>query len=211
MNADRDAYSSGPILPVVKIGQNLGVFTQSTYRFYRVLHIEPFPATRQTTFDFGAVNTAASSTQQEVTVINAMEGSLQHVRCFVLDDIELEIAQIRASGRFLANTVQARITLYTQAHDPYLATTTLFVLGKDKPVFGIATNRTGYNLLQSRVVFFGFRYILDRLNPLQEKALQALTLNTAGELPDTDEGVRMKTMLAKGLTATIVPAEGRGA
>ena len=203
-----DPYEPGPIVPAVKMGQNLGVFTQGSYRFYRCLYIEPLPPSRQLTQDIGSVGANANSAATEITVVNALAGSLHQVRAAPLDDFEAHVTQVRGTGRFITNTQQARIMPTLASVDPYYVSTTMFILGNDRQVYVTAYNQTDYALGQTRLKFWGIRYVLDRLNEHQERALQFATMNRVGELED---GGAERLLLKGGLTATIVPAEGREA
>lgn len=196
-------YFPGPITPVVNIGQNLGVYIQGAYNFFRVLFVEGLPPGRQTIQDFGAVNAATTGTTAEVTVINAQEGSLVHVRAAPLDDFEAQFSQQRATGRFATESQQIRVRAGIYHLDPYGATTTLFVLGNSRQVYCTPTNNTAYNLAQTRCQFWGFRYVLDRLTKDQEHILQFAVTNKEGALRQEERDA------LKFLHATIVPAEGR--
>ena len=194
-----DLYYPGPIAPVAKVGQNMGVWTNNTYRFFRILFIEGLPGSPQLVQDIGAVNANSVSTETRITVVDAPEGSIVHCRCAPLDDIEFEVSEIKASKRFVANSQIARVSLFNAAFDPYWALTTMFVLGNMQSIYVTAYNNTDYNEAKSRLKFWGLRYTIDRLDPQTELMFQkALISGNSGELD------------SRGLRATIVPAMGRG-
>lgn len=204
-----DPYFPGPITPCVKTGQNLGVYTQGAFKFYRVLHIEGIPASRTTTQNLGALAAATSSNQTEITVSNSPEGGLLHLRFRPVDDIELQVAQVQANRKFSADTVISRVMLHSCSGDPYWSATTVFVLGRNRQIYIIATNPSDYAINQSRIITWGFKYVLDPLTPEQQKVLTYAVGNKLHTLAP-DEYTRAKQMMKDGLTATIVPAEGRG-
>lgn len=194
-------YTPGPIAPVVKAGQNLGILTQGVYRFFRVLFIEGIPPSPETTQNLGAVTAAAASAATEITVVQAQEGNLIQARMAPMDDFEAQVSQVRAAGRFSTFTQQARVTPYIAGVDPHYATTTTFILGNTRSLFITAHNNTDYNLAQTRIRFWGYRYVLDRLTTAQEVALQKTVLN----MDMTPE----EAALVSKLRVTLVPAEGR--
>ncbi len=194
-------YTPGPIAPVVKAGQNLGILTQGVYRFFRVLFIEGVPPSPETTQDLGAVTAGAASAATEITVIQAQEGNLIQARMAPIDDFEAQVSQVRATGRFSTFTQQIRITPYVGGYDPYFATTTTFTLGNTRSLFITAHNNTDFNLVQTRLRFWGYRYVLDRLTTGQEVALQKVVLNQQMEPEEA-------SLVAK-LRVTLIPAEGR--
>lgn len=194
-------YTPGPIAPVVKAGQNLGILTQGVYRFFRVLFIEGVPPSPETTQDLGAVTAGSASASTEITVVQAQEGNIIQCRMAPVDDFEAQVSQVRATGRFSTFTQQARITPYIAGYDPHFATTTTFVLGNTRSLFVTAHNNTDFNLAQTRLRFWGYRYVLDRLRTDQEVALQKVVLNEDMSPEEKD--------LVKTLRVTLVPAEGR--
>ena len=195
-------YDPAMIQPVVETGQNLGVLVQGDWLFFRVDHVEGVPASRQTTQDLGSVNDASSSGETEITVVRAQDGNLLHVRMFPLDDVELDVFHGRSTGgRHTTYSTKARISAASGNADPYHAISTTFVFGKDRPMYINAYNETGYNLGQSRVRFFGYRYRLDPLPPLVGAALRK---HIRGIELEPGEGDMIRNM-----KVTLVPAEGR--
>lgn len=194
------AYNPGPIQPVCLVGENIGVWTQADYWFFKVLHIEALPASRTMQQDIGAVTSATSSNITEITVARAQDGNLLHVRAAPLDPVELTVYQQRATGRHTAFSATGVISVSTGNRDPHYASSTYFILGKEKSIWVQVANNTGYNLAQSRVRFWGFRYVID---PLPTSDINLLRKIMAGNA--TLEEKRA----APG--ATIVSAEGREA
>ncbi len=198
-----EPYAPGLLAPAVRAGQNLGILTQGAYRFFRVLFVEGVPASPETTQNLGSIaaNTTGSST--EITVVDAQEGNLIQTRMEVLDDFEAQVSQVLASGRFTTFTQHVRVTPFLRGVDPHLSTTTMFVLGNTRSIFVTPTNPTDYAIGQSRLRFWGWRFVLDRLTSEQESVLGKVILNEdSKEDRDAlrDMGIR---------AVTLVPAEGR--
>ena len=196
-----DPYAPGPIAPVAPVGGNIGVNTQNAWKFFRVVYTEGLPPGPQLVQDIGTVAANSVSAQTEITVMEGIEGGLLHGRMTALDDAEFEIAQVRATGKFITNQQRARVTPAMMALDPFCSLSTFFVLGAQKNLWVTAYNNTDYSITKTRLKFWGFRYILDRINPDQERVLVKAILNQA---MNNDEKALLKT-----LRATIVPAEGR--
>lgn len=192
-------YHSGPIEPIVMVGENIGIFTQGDYLFARVVHIEPLPPSRQLTQDLGAINTGASSGVTELTVARAQDGNLLHVRMMPLDPIEVQVYQQRATSRHTVFSAASRVNLSSGKLDPYWASSTYFVLGNQKSLYGDISNVSGYNLTLTRVRFWGFRYKLDPLPAAVQSVMRKLASGRA--LTPQEGGLVVR--------ATLVPAEGQ--
>ena len=197
-----DPYYPGPIAPVTKAGWNIGLWANNTYRFFRVLLVEPLPPGPQLIQDIGVVNASSNSIQTEITVVEALEGTLVQARFRPLDDIEVEVSQLRGTGRYVTNTQQSRVTPFSAALDPYYALTTFFVLGAAQNPYVVVYNQTGYNLTTTRIQFWGFKYFLQRLPDDQELLLRTIIVDPADQ-----RAVNQARQM--GLTATVVPAMGR--
>lgn len=199
-------YDPGPIQPVVEWGHNLGVFVQADWLFYRVSHVEGLPPSRQLTQDLGAVNNNASTGETEVTVVRAQDGNLLHVRALPLDEVELDFFHGRSTGgRHTTYSTKARVSPQTANADPHLATTTMFVLGNQRSIYANAYNDSGYDLGQSRVKFWGWRY---RLDPLPDRVTSALRKHISGVELEAGEGELIRVGGPYG-RVTLIPAEGR--
>lgn len=195
-----DPYSPGPVTPVTKTGWNIGVWADNGFRFYQVIYLEGIQLSEQMTQDLGAINAAENTSLTEITVANAAEGELVHVRCKPLDRFQAEVSQVRSSaGRFITDSQHSRIVASSRALDPYYALTTMFVLGNQRAIYVSGYNRTDYNIPQSRLAFWGYRYVLRRLETAKEEALKAVLEG------DEDKARQMN------LQATVVAAAGRGA
>lgn len=162
-------YDNGPISPVAKINENLAIFFDKAYRFYRIEFIEGIPESSPFVIDLVAianqVNIAAGQNiqKQAIQVLLMNENELLHLRWEPLDDIEGQLWQLPSQSRYSPKGGQATVSPFTRDHDPYLATTTFFILGQNKdPQIG-AFNPEAIAQPTARFAFWGYRYILSPL------------------------------------------------
>lgn len=159
-------YYDGPISPVVKQQENISVFSENKYLHYKVRFIEPIPLSRPFVADLVALSGATvipanGQIQQAVlAVIQVNQDELIHLRWEPLDDVEGALWQLGGHARFGPRGGQARVSLFTQLRDPYLASTTFFVLGgvtaKDAQIGAFNPNPVA--LPMARFAFWGYRY-----------------------------------------------------
>ena len=165
--SDEQRYYAKPgeIAPLALVDQWLGIWIQGSWQCYKVDHYEPIARSQQFTFDFGAVATQAWVAVTPVDTAAVLEQrqtppEAMQIRFYPLDDIQVLFYIGSASSRFVTLRAQAQADLFTIQMDPCLHTTEVVILGNGNPFMNIF-NPTGYNLLQSRVVFFGYRYQLN--------------------------------------------------
>ena len=163
-NEERYYSKPGPIAPLALVDEWLGIWLMTQWQCYKVMHYEPIPRSRQFIFDFGAVvaggwtgniSTAAILRQRQ-TPPEAMQ-----LRFYPLDDVEVLFYIGNADTRFMTAVQTARADILTMQVDPFLHSTEVMVLTNSNPYISIF-NPLGYNLAQSRVQFFGYRYALDK-------------------------------------------------
>ena len=196
-------YDPGPIQPVVEWMHNIGVYIQEDWLFFKVDHVEGLPPSRQLVQDLGAVTNNASSGETEITNLRAQDGNLLHIRCKPLDPVEIDLFHGRSTGgRHTTYTTKARVNLHTANTDPDCASTTMFVFGNQRSMYANAYNESGYNLAQSRIQFWGYRY---RLAPLGTGVSAALRKYVSGGAISDEE----KEMIRTVGKVTLLPAQGR--
>lgn len=187
-------YDSGPISPVAKIKENLSIWTVGAWSHYRIEFIEPMPANSQSVTELvlvsGATTIAANGqvASQLVNFLQLNEMEFLHLRWEPLDDVEGLLWEQSSVGRYVTRSLHSRVSLFTSVRDPYLATTTFFILGRDRDANIEAQNPNPVALPQARFSFFGYRYVL---SALKQDVIDGITL---GRIP-----------------STWLPAEGRGA
>lgn len=169
MNIVDNLYSSGPMAPMCQIKEHLAIFTDYSWHGFAVEWAEPVPRSSPFIVDLVDV-TGAGTLVPGQTVQGQILGILQqdsndlgHYRWFVLDDIEGQLWQLSNMARFSPRGGQAGVNLFTPMYDPWLATTTFWVLGGlgDKDARIGCTNISGATIPQARIAFFGYRYILN--------------------------------------------------
>ncbi len=193
-------YDPGMIQPIVLTGENVGVFMQQDWAFFRIKHVEGIPPSRQTTQDLGAVTSGSSSAVTQLTNFRAQAGNLLHLRFLPLDDIEFDFFSGQSTGgRHTLFSTKARVSPATGNLDRYWSTTTLFTITNERSIYAQAVNTTGYNMAQARIKAFGYRYVLD---PFPAETTAAMRRYLAGADLDAKQNE-----LIKGVRVTLVPSE----
>lgn len=159
-------YDSAPIQPVCRIKENLSVFTQNKWRHYLANSMDPWPAGSVNRVDMvtqagvaGRTTLAANGTfaKEIVQILQLNVDEFVHLRFYPIDDIECRLWEISGQPRFNINRVHARVDRNTRRYDPYWATTTFWILGKDRDMNLEVFNPNGFAMPTARVQFFGFR------------------------------------------------------
>ena len=169
-------YDNGPISPVARIKDNLAIWTSGKWEPYQIQFIEPIPRSSPLRVDFvdlsGAVTVAANGTiaRQLAQVLRLSRDEFLHLRWYPIDDMEGILWEQSSQGRYSARSVQARVNLWTEEWDPWLATTTFFILGMNRDANFEIRNPMGIAWPQARFVFFGYRYVLDELDKMPAQA-----------------------------------------
>ena len=155
-------YKAGPIEPIVLPGEIVGIWVNKVYQFYQVLYIEGIPRSDPLEIDFGALAAGASSGVTQLTLLEMPDKEFGQFRVIVEDDISALLYQGRADQRHKLENRVATYTRFTQLHDP-CGHQGEFYVHEDNYAFMDVTNQTDYALTQSRVAFYGFRYVLEEL------------------------------------------------
>jgi len=162
-------YDNGPISPVARIKDNLGIWSENKWLWYQIAFIEPVPRSSPFMVDMvaasGAVTFAAYGTiaKQNIPALLMNDLEMLHLRWEPLDDVEGMLWELSGQSRFSPRGGHARVSLFTGLMDPYLATTTFYIIGKDKEMMLEVRNPNPVALPMARFVFFGYRYILEKL------------------------------------------------
>lgn len=163
-------YDSGPIAPVCRIGENIAAWTEMKWKYYKVEFIEPIPRSQQYMVDAlvtsGVTTLAANGILQAqlLTILQMHKDEMFHVRWEPIDDIEGELFELSAVSRNNMRGGQSRVDLFTKTYDPYLATTTFWVLGENKDAQIETRNPNPVAIFTARFAFWGYRYILAPTN-----------------------------------------------
>ena len=200
-------YDSFIIQPVCQIKQNLSVYTSGIWEHFIVQFEEPVPPTPATLVEM--VTLSGNTTLAAATPINKMlvqvlqlsDSEFLHLRWFPLDNVEGVLWEKASVARFATAQIQAQVDVRIREYDPFLATTTFWILGANKDMQLEVRNPMRYATSVARFQFFGHRYVIEahpNLPPLTNHDWPALR---AG---DTEI---VKKYLGQ---TTWVPAEGRG-
>ena len=146
--------------PVALPGENICILPER--KFYRVKYVEPLPEIEK---DFGAISASSTLSDQEVEEIYMPKNELAQYRVTLkTPGLKLKVKQPRGTGRFLTKKQQAVITDLTSGTN----LTEIFQF-EDTTFIVDVTNTTSSNLSESKVVFSGFRYVLEPLKEEPEK------------------------------------------
>lgn len=169
MSEVANLYDNGPISPVAKIKENLSIWTGGAWSHYQIEFIEPMPRSRPMTVEMvtatGNVVIAANGliAKSIVAILQLADTEFFHLRWEPIDDVEGVLWELASLGRFASRAVHARVTRFTSVRDPFLATTTFWVMGQQRDMQLEVQNPNPVALPQARFVFFGYRYILSSL------------------------------------------------
>ncbi len=175
-------YDGGVIAPVAKIQENLSIFTVGHYVHYKIKYIEPMPWSSQMVVEAvvasGATTLAANGTiaQQLVNILLLNDNNLLQLRWQPLDDVEGILWEQGGTARYVTRGVHSRVDLATVTRDPYLATTTFFILGKDRDMNLEVRNPRAVAQAVARFVFFGYRYVLKPLDDITARGIEEMRI-----------------------------------
>ena len=174
-------FDSGYIQPLVKVGENISIFSTRMWNHFRVDYMEPIPAGPASQVEAitasGATNIAANGTiaKRLVTILQLADLEFLHVRWCPLDDVEGLIWELSGQQKFATRNIHSRCDLRTKMYDPTLASTTFFILGQQRDMNLEVRNPTGYIQYLARFQFMGIRYLLtDLVNGFSSNDVQLL-------------------------------------
>ena len=159
-------YKAGAIEPIVMPGETVGVWVNKVYNFFKVLYIEGIPRSEPLEVDLGAVAAGGQSAVTQLTLLEMPDVEFGQFRAQVLDDVSSILFQGRADQRHKLFT---RVATYTRLNNDPDGHEGEFYVHEDNWAFMQAQNQTGYALAQTRVAFWGFRYVLEKLEEFSWK------------------------------------------
>jgi len=118
---------------------------------YKVVWLEPIPLLIH---DFGSIAAGKAKDKVKVETLKMPKSELGHFRFKVLDDVEVELYQPKATARFATVTEVGKVD--------FRAFGEVFVW-EDAVPYMTVRNPTRYDLPMSRVAFSGYRLQLERL------------------------------------------------
>jgi len=153
-------FRAGPVEPVVEVGHNLLLANARNYKLYHVAYIEPIPRSHPLVVNIGAILAGATAPDfNPAAVLDFNYGQLGQLRAAVIDDIHVTMLQPAGQARFGNMNVFATINAFSALYDPCAHETEQFIFEQDR-MFLRAVNPTGYALVQARIAFWGYRYVL---------------------------------------------------
>ena len=155
-------FKAGPIETIVLPDETVGIWVNKIYKFYKVLYIEGIPQSDPMVLDFGALAAQTPTAITQLALLEMPDLEFGQFRAFVSDDIAASLWQGRSDGRYKVNNRNGRLTRFTDLRDP-CGHTTEFYVHEDDFAFMQVLNPTDYALAQTRMNFYGFRYVLEVL------------------------------------------------
>lgn len=153
-------YKAGAIEPIVMPGEIVGIWVNKVFNFFKVDYIEGITRSEPLEIDLGAVVALGQSVVTQLGLLEMPDTEFGQFRCEVLDDVSAILFQGRADQRHKLFT---RIATYTRfGKDPDGHSGEFYVF-ENNLAFMQTLNQTNYDLSQTRIAFWGFRYVLDPL------------------------------------------------
>lgn len=154
--------------PALRVGHNVGVLSQGSMNFYRVRFLEGLPAGAQSVIDLGAIAASTASTTGQTTktvesVLQLDDNYLTQMRFLPLDDFTLQVWEQGGTARYWTRNLQAEINRFSAQRDPSAAKTEIFILGYNRDAQFVARNPQGKALTRSRLMVWGWKYVLQPL------------------------------------------------
>lgn len=168
-------YKSGPIEQIVMPGETVGIWVNKVYEFYKVQYVEGVMRSDPLTIDLGALAAGGQSAVTQATLLQMPDTEFAQLRMEVLDDVEIIVYQGRADQRHKLFNRVATLSRILSLFDPDGHTSEMYEF-EDNYLFLQAANQTSYALPCARVVFWGFRYVLE---PMTQYSWNAGTLPDA--------------------------------
>jgi len=156
-------YKAGPIEQVVLPGETVGIWVNKVYEFYKIQYVEGIMRSDPVTIDLGALGALGLSALTQVTLLQMPDKEFAQFRMETLDDVEIGVYQGRADQRHKLFTRAATLNRFLPLFDPDAHITEMYEF-EDNFIFLQAINQTAYAQTQARVVFWGFRYVLEILD-----------------------------------------------
>lgn len=218
-------YDSAPIQPIVRIKENMAIWTIGKWQFYTAEYIEPIPPGPATIVDMvtvaGVTTIAAGGTiaKRVVPVLQLNSGEMLQLRWEPLDYVEGVLWELAGQGRFASRNIHARTDPDTHLRDPYLSTTQFWIIELNRDMNLEARNPLGYAIPAARFIFWGIRYLVESLDI--DEAISNYLDKTSPGLPSSERD-SLKAGLKKSISSgdrqvvsnvigpiTWLPAEGR--
>lgn len=215
-------YDTYAVQPDCKIGENVAIFSLNSYEYHRVNYIEGIPAGPASTIDMvaqlGLTQIAANGALNKsiVPLLQMYDNEFMKVRFEPLDDIEVRIWELSGQAKNMARQLQSRTDRNSRWYDPFAALGTFWVLGFNRDMNLEALNPLGYAQPTARVIFWGWRYLLD---PVMDLDCMVQTMVTNNKIKSNQKSGYIQGMrsgdpdIVKAVLGpvTFIPAQGKQA
>ncbi len=154
------SYKPGPIEPVVRVGENILTVDREAYSLYAVGFIEPLILSGSLVVNGGAIG--ASATLPLLSTQNQLDnnyGQLSQLRMRVIDDIDVTVFLPQSVARHGNLNVIASVNAFTALNFPDDEPSEFFIF-ENQRIFLSIRNPRSVAVAQSRVLFYGLKYIL---------------------------------------------------
>jgi len=161
--AQLHTYKAGPIEQIVMPGETVGLWVNKVYEFYKVQFVEGIMRSDPVALNLGAPAALGGvSAITQLTILQMPDLEFAQLRAEVLDDVSVLLYQGRADQRHKLQNVVATFSRMNREFDP-CAHLTEFYEFEDNFAFVQAINNTAYVPAAARIVFWGYRFVLEAL------------------------------------------------
>jgi len=159
-------------VPIAKVEENVGLYqyvAKKKARYFMVKFIEPLNPVEH---DFGGLAAESSTGDQEVPNDRLYLPDLEMGQYLVipLDDVYIKVKQPLAKSRWVTKGQITELRKRYYSYEPlkHMNLGQIFVF-EDEKVFFDVRNPIKYPILKSRVIFPGFRFVLEELEVRPER------------------------------------------
>lgn len=145
--------------PTVRVGEVLELrkSDKDVLGYFTVQYIEQLPKYLK---DFGAISAGGTTGDTDMTDLYMPDGELAAYQMVPMDDVEVTVSQPKAKKRYAAKNYVHVITSFISQVMPQQ---TRFWIWEDEKVYMDVKNPTRYARQRHRVLFYGWRFVLQRL------------------------------------------------
>lgn len=159
--------------PIAKPGEHVMFWMQDKQLFVKVVVLEPLPGL---VYDFGSISAGGNTVVEDAKFLYMPDGHFAQWRPFIItDNLELEIYQPPASGRFTTRTQLLRIfkpsgiTDYQKWFRDFGKLYEFYVVEDRTPIKIIAYNVGTADLSEAKVMFIGWKFRAELVDYVPER------------------------------------------
>ena len=164
-------YSSnyGLMQPIALMGQNVALHYLDQIYYKRIRFLEAIPPFQGV--DVGAIAAQTVSARTQVTNLEVSDDEFAQFRWYPLDNVQVRLWLPQAQGKYTLRNLQIAVDPTVVTRDPCLHLTEFFVWEQNEP-FVECINYADYAVTMSRIVFMGFRFVVEDVEAEQKKAIK---------------------------------------